>query len=358
MDFDDYMNEEQWRKQFKDIGIYFWAPDEGFGNAILNSLNDLGLDPQIILKENLAELEAVKLLLIYGPWGSIEPIMARLRVLKPGRRPMTVLWQSEQFPDPRLPAWLWRLVGLGRSYFETWAHQWDDNGEIVPRPRWEYALSKLNRYRYFGDVYRYRHGKILDLVAVWSKWTTQLLSSRGVPAITAYMGHYPACGRDLGLERDIPVLWLGKRGSGRRHKILERIRKKLQMQCIEMMVVDGIEHPYVFGEERTKLLNRSKLVLNLLRKPWDNTSMRFFLAAANKAAVVSEPMYAHIPFEPGEHYIQGDVDELPDLIIEWLQKDAERRRMTERAYELGVEKITMKGSLEEIIRIAAGTYDA
>jgi hypothetical protein len=341
----------------KRIGIYNWDPDEGFGKAIFASLVDLGFSPRNILDKDFSELETISMLLIYGPWGSLEPVMAQLRNLASNKKPVTVLWQSEQFPDPRLPGMIWRVTGLARSYLETFGHRSTEEGLVIQRPGWDRVLSKLHRHRYFGDVYRYSKNGLLDKVAVWSKWTADLLNRRGVPAITAYMGHYPACGRDLELERDIPVLWLGKPGSGRRHKILERIRERLHELGIEMKNVDGVEHPYVFGQDRTELLNRSKLVLNLLRKPWDNTSMRFFLAAANKTAIVSEPMYAHIPFKQGVHYIQGDVDQLPDLIKQWLQKDTERKQMTECAYELGVKKITMKGSLEKIIRSTAESGD-
>lgn len=332
------------------IGVYYWKQDEGFGNAVVGTLENMGYDPAVINRDDFTErISELSLLLIYGPWGSLEPVARRLRGISPAERPAVVLWQSEQFPNPKLHAWVWRTVGLGRSYLDTLGYHQAPNGTIIPRPAWGLILSRLHRFRYFGDLLRYSRSGFLDVVAVWSKWTTEFLIARGVPAMTAYMGNYAGCGRDLGLQRDIPVLWLGKPGSGRRGQLVRRVHDDLDRRGIKMLVVDGVEHPYVFGEERTKLLNRAKFTLNLLRQSWDNTSMRFFLASANKSVLISEPMLPHIPFDPGVHFIQTPVDEITGTIADWLGRDAEREAMAERAYQLGVEQITMKASLHKII---------
>ncbi len=58
----------------------------------------------------------------------------------------------------------------------------------------------MHRFRYFGDIIRYSRSGLLDLVAVWSDVNAELLETRGVSSIVAYMGGNELCGRDLGLR--------------------------------------------------------------------------------------------------------------------------------------------------------------
>ncbi len=77
--------------------------------------------------------------------------------------------------------------------------------------------------------------------------------------------------------------------------------------------------------------------------------MRFFLASANKATVVSEPVFAHIPFLPEKYYIERPISEIPETIECYLAYEAERKVIADRAYGLGVEQLTMRAPLEKIL---------
>lgn len=114
-------------------------------------------------------------------------------------------------------------------------------------------------------------------------------------------------------------------------------------------MVDGVQHPYVFGHERTQLFNRTKIVLNLLRTPWDNHSLPFFLVAANKVLVVSVPPYPHIPFKPGVHLATAPPNQMAATVVRYLQDDAARRAITDGAYELVAQELTMKQSAQRIL---------
>jgi len=70
-------------------------------------------------------------------------------------------------------------------------------------------------------------------------------------------------GADLILERDIPVLWLGKISTDRRRKYLQQVRAELKKRGIEDVVIYGTENPYVFGEERRILLNLTQITVNI-----------------------------------------------------------------------------------------------
>ncbi len=69
-------------------------------------------------------------------------------------------------------------------------------------------------------------------------------------------------------------------------------------------------------QERTELLNRSKLVLNIMRQPWDDPVFRILLASANGATVLSEPVRDGGPFIAGRHFIAAPLDEIMSVAMD------------------------------------------
>ena len=147
------------------------------------------------------------------------------------------------------------------------------------------------------------------------------IARRGLAPIVVGMGYHPDCGRDLGLARDIDVVWPGKPGSRRRRRLVFRMRAELAQRGTTLLVIDGVHRAYVFGEERARLLNRTKIVLNLSREKWGDNSMRFFLAAANGALVVSEPTLRHSDFTAGVHLVEAPLDRLAETVQAYLEEE-------------------------------------
>jgi len=191
------------------------------------------------------------------------------------------------------------------------------------------------------------------VLAITSRWTADFLRARGFDPIVAYLGSHPDWGADLKLERDIPVLWLGKIAADRRRHLLKRIRAELRSRGVEILMIDGVENPYVFGEERTALLNRTKIVLNLLRERWDDNSLRYYLAAPNRALIVTEPTLPHTPFLHGVHLIEAPIEQMADTICYYLSHDEDRRRIVDQAYQLVTTELTMKRAVGRIIEQVA-----
>ena len=77
--------------------------------------------------------------------------------------------------------------------------------------------------------------------------------------------------------------------------------------------------------------------------------MRFFLASANKTMVISEPVLQHIPFKRDFHYIERPIQDIPRAIEHYLTHESEREIIADRAYQLGVEQLTMTASLKKIL---------
>ncbi|NJN54329.1 MAG: glycosyltransferase family 1 protein [Anaerolineae bacterium] len=208
------------------------------------------------------------------------------------------------------------------------------------------------RFRYYGDLHWLRREGILSLLLLESEVTAEFLRQRGFQPATFTLGSRPDWGANLNLKRDIPVLWLGKAGSRRRQNMLMHLRQQLRVRGVEMMVVDGVEHPYIFGHERTVLLNRTQIVLNLVRHSWDCNSLRFYLAAPNRAMMISEPLLPHIPaIVPGCHYVEVPVAELADTICHYLSEPDKRQHIAQAAHELVTAELTCENAFIHILQL-------
>ena len=121
------------------------------------------------------------------------------------------------------------------------------------------------RFLILGDVqYAYSKGW-LDILVEASNIYTQLDNAHGIPAVFVPWGTFQDYYADLHLERDIDVLWFGKRRTKRRTQLLDSIRHELRAHGVEMHVFDGEENLFIYGDERTEILNRSKITQSARR---------------------------------------------------------------------------------------------
>ena len=329
------------------VGVLHWDFNSELSRTHVEVIEALGHKViKFLSTESIPDY--VDLVFIHGPFGSLVPVANQLLALPPQKHPMLVLWMSEQFWDPRLPTFIGQPLSQLRSFVERCAYYPTSNNLWHIRPGWHWPISKALRFRYYGDILWLQRTGLLSLLIVPSDWTANFLRQRGIPAFTAYNGYTSNLGADLQLERDIPVLWLGKPGSRRRQNLIQRIYRQLAAWGIEMMIVDGYEHPYVFGKDRTHLLNRTQIVLNILRKPWDSNYMRYLLAISNGALIVTEPTYQHAPFEPGKHMVVAHPEEMANSIAYYLTQQSERETITTQAYEFITTHLTLQQSVVRI----------
>lgn len=312
-------------------GVVHWEDGDGIAAAIRGSLTDLGWSPIAIAPDGRFPAD-LDIIILWGPLGSLAPTANRLIAACNKQRPKLVLWQTEQAWNPAIPAWL----GIPASKLRSWLDR---------RRPFAFAL----RFRHVGDMlWLKRHG-LPDVLAVSSDWYADFLRRLGIDCMTAYVGAFPNWGADLGMERDIPILWLGKPGSSRRSRLLKQIRTELERLGVEMVVVDGIEAPYVFGQERVVLLNRTRIVLNLLRQPWDANAVRYYLAALNGAMILTEPTLPHNPFKSGVHLAMVEPDRLAEAAVYFLQNEPVRKQLADNARLLVSNELTMSRQLSGIL---------
>lgn len=303
--------------------------------GLINSVSFLGHTPVPFADD--ARLPAdLDVVLTIGPLASLVPLANQLIACPRERRPRLALIHTEPFPNPELPEWFRYGLGRLRSNVERAIYRETSPGEWRVSPLMRRLVGRAHRYRYYGDLFWLRDEGVLSALGVWSRVVAGLLRARGLDPVELSGGYQLDWGKDLGLERDVPVLWLGKPVSRRRRRLLARLRQELREQDVEMLVVDGVEHPYVFGEERTRLLNRTKILVNLLREKYDDNAMRYILAAHNRVLIVTEPTLQHTRFESGVHLVEAPPQRLATTICDYLQRDDERQRIVENAYQLVV----------------------
>jgi hypothetical protein len=234
-----------------------------------------------------------------------------------------------------------------RSYIGRQAHH--EN----PRPFFRFLNRKAHRFRYLGD-YLYAHRKgLMAMLFDCSRLYVDMEKSLGMTAHYIPWGTLQSDYSMLNLNRDIDVLWMGKPRGSRRNDLVKLLREELAKYGKKMVVIDGVEHPYVYGRERTELFNRSRITLNLL-PAWDayNYLFKFHLAAGNRSLLVSERFLDHAPeYIDGYHYVASSVENLVPTLIHYCEKKEERTRITENAYELVTTNLTMTNSIRKIMSL-------
>jgi hypothetical protein len=188
----------------------------------------------------------------------------------------------------------------------------------------------------------------LDHVFVSTVGKQRFLASRGIDSTFAPVGHHPGFGEDRNLPRDVDVLFLGRLKKDNRRKRLEAILGEIEKRGARVMVVERGCH----GEQRTALLNRTKIVLNLLKYPWDTPWMRWAMSSACGALVVSEPLSDPTPLVPGVHYVEAPFDQLPATVERLLARPQDALAMARHCAHLFRTQLSLRNSLETVLTSA------
>ncbi len=332
------------------IALLHWTDHDGISAMMSDELTALG--------HHLASFvygtpipAGVDIVLSHGPHGELMPLWQQVARAPAARRPTVVHWNTEGFPDLRIPSALMWAVGAGRSRLarlkhaqHLWLRRLADIAPISSIDR------RMRRFRFIGDYdAAFRQG-LLDIMADSSRIYGRIFAKRGIPTLYIPWGSTPSVYADLGLERDIDVLWMGVRGTRRRSRLLDHVRRQLRDYGVEMYVADNQENPFIFGDVRTRFLNRAKITLNITRTWYDDNFSRFAYAIPNRSLIVSEPLLPHCPeYAASRHYVSSPVDELAESIVYYLDHDDERRQTVENAYQLVTTELAFRRSMARLM---------
>ncbi|MDQ3249989.1 MAG: glycosyltransferase [Chloroflexota bacterium] len=342
------MNGSQAQTASYRVALVRWSRDgSGIGDAIFHALRQLGHEPFYFSLHTKVTVP-VDVVFLFGPFGHFLPALGDLRAAFHDQQPTVVFWNTEGLPDLRLPWPVMASLSATRSWLSRL------RAAYAIQPHTDSLLSKFDtymiRFRHLGDFrYAYQQGWI-DVFADISAVYAGMFRSKGIPALVAPFGGSQEWYADLNLTRDIDVLWMGKRATNRRSALIDQVRNQLLRHGVNMYVVDNEERPFVFDEERTHLLNRTKITLNLLRTWYDENSLRICLAAANRSLVISEPLLPHVPpYQSGRHYVTSPVAKLADTILYYLEHEQERQQIAEQGHQLVTSQLTMENSVRTIM---------
>lgn len=335
------------------VAIPEWVEDDGIAKMIGFELEKIGYEPILFLFDHAIPKD-INYLLTFGPYNRILPIWqsnARLPVMQ---RPITIHWNTEGMPDLRVPSPVLRALGSIRSRLGRMG----DSGSTIEKFLYSTRLvshldQAFKRYRYHGDyAYAFQMGW-LNVLADTSHIYSQLRTKIGMPTLYAPWGASQRWYENLGLERDIDVLWMGKRGSQRRSRILDLVCRELKRKGLNVYIADSEEKPFIFGEERTRYLNRTKVSLNITRTWYDDNFSRFTMACPNRSLLVSEPILPHcIELKEGIHYVSAKVEDLANTIIYYLEHEDERQQIVDNAYNLMMSELKFENSLRKMFNVA------
>lgn len=330
------------------IALIQWSIGNGIGDAIHDELVHLGHTVTYFPFDGRVP-QGIEVLFLYGPFGKFLPVLEQVATWR--QRPTVLFWNTEGLPDPRLPWPLTHTTNQLRSWLGRWSHApqaW--RRALANRPPILTLDRTLTRFRYMGDFFYAQQKGWLDVFGDISAYYAQIFQAHGLPTVVAPFGSFADWYADSGLERDIDVLWMGKRGTRRRGQLLDQLRADLRREGVEMYVADDEENPFIFGEERTRMLNRAKITLNLLRTWYDENSLRMCMAGPNRSLFVSEPLLPHVPeYVAGEHYVSAPVAQLATTIVYYVRQTAEREKITTKAYQLLTEQVTMRRSMARLL---------
>jgi hypothetical protein len=334
------------------IALLQWTTEDGIARMIFDELANLGHYPVYWLPGEPTPV-ASDVVISHGPHGRLLPVLGQIARNSSDNRPTVVHWNTEGFPDLRLRPGLMWAIGAFRSRLGRLSHSgYSWLGRLASTAPISWVGDRMHRFRYIGDYeHAYRNGW-LDILADSSEVYVQLHKTRGMRAVYAPWGACSMNYADLGLERDIDVLWMGT--TNRRSRLLDRVRKELEAYGVDMYVADNKENPFIFDETRTKFLNRAKITLNITRTWYDDNYSRFALAIPNRSLIVSEPLLPHCPeYQSGTHYVSAPIDTLAQTIAHYLTHDDARNAIVENAYQLLTTRLTFRNSLAKLMEVVA-----
>jgi len=208
-------------------------------------------------------------------------------------------------------------------------------------------ISTSELFRVMNEYWWYRNRfsfSWCDFVFAGTIPRCRFLNDIDIPAGYIPAGYHRRWGKNLQIKRDIDVLFIGRLKQTCRARLLECIQKKLASRGINIVTVTQD----CYTEQRTGLLNRTKIVLDLVRIPWEMPIMRLLMSMGCGAMVVSNWTGEPRPFS-NEHFVQAELDKIPETIEYYLKNEDKRVAVADSAYRFITEKLTMRNSILQIL---------
>lgn len=334
----------------------------GIPPAVVAELESRGR-PARLLEDGDPALLGSDAVVLMGSLGSLRRTSRLLRRRR-GGRPFAVAWVSEPLPPSDLPDWVHghsqalSPVRIGTRWARPLMHAIGFPVYLVAR---HLALPAKLRGDIETSTLRFLLENLaflrlglsdgwIDAIAVSTEQKRLYLADQGIESTFMPVGQQAAFGRRLDLDRDIDVLFIGKIKPPKRRRALDRVFAELRQRGL---VAYKPDKP-IYGEERTRLVNRARIMLNPHRYDWDTPWMRWNLAIANGAVVASEPLSVPHPLRPGTDFLSAPIEDLPREIEALVQDEARRKAMLDACTETINTTMTLELSVDRLCALLDG----
>lgn len=255
---------------------------------------------------------------------------ALLSKLGPAARPAVMIWHTEPLPFPR------------NSGFPRPSLSLREIAKILVRD--QRATDAYTNYFRLKEMHR---RGLLDLCVVSSRSRQTFLAEKGIPSHFVPLGFHAGLGTRLNLERDIDVLFIGTLDDSRHRLAIKFLRDK----GIAVKAMGSWKRGPTWGDSRTELINRAKIFLNIQRHSGQYSGYRMLLGMANGSMILSEPVHDPFPYEPGVHYVESALEQMPETILKYLSDEPARTAVAESGYRFATETLTIENSMKQMIAL-------
>jgi hypothetical protein len=327
-----------------------WAKHSELHRIQGETLEQLGYQ-HTFLNFNEPIPDQTQVIFIQGPYGPLYPLIHQLEQYPPDQKPVLVYW-FQQSLNMFQTEWMRRYFGIWFSEL----HRNDVNdgwqGRVHNKVFPHFLHTKGSRFGFLGDIIWLNKRGLLDVLALSSSVYSEYLGGFGIDSLVVPRGYHPSYGEVTNeRERDIGVVWMGKVRTSLRKRKIYWLQEQLAKRGIEMLIFDGEQNDFIFKEKRQEILNRTWFVLNVFFSgPTDELSIRFYVAAANGAVILTEPGENKYPFIDGVHYLESPVAEMPDVIASHLKEKDKLIKISRNMQTLMKSRLTLHQSIETIMK--------
>ncbi len=186
------------------------------------------------------------------------------------------------------------------------------------------------------------------------------LRRAGVAAEHLRLGGVPSMAA-APVERDVDVVLLGGKTDRRAARLAAMAPVLWPHECDLRLFsfarpVQAGTPGLVFGDDKYRLLARSRILLNIHRgeeRPGYFEWARMVEAMANGCCIVTEPVTGFEPFVEGQHFVA--TDDLEGAVTELLADDDRRRRIGDAARIAALETYSLRSSVVPLLERLDGS---
>jgi hypothetical protein len=202
------------------------------------------------------------------------------------------------------------------------------------------------------------------MVADISSVGAHALRAEGLPASHLQLGAVEGMDASSSeIARDVDVVFLGGHTEYRARvlatlaPVLSSRRSQIRLFPIDRPVT-GNEPGLVFGDDKYRLLARSRVLVNIHRSVATGDDGEYFEwarmveAMANGCVVLTEPSTGHTPLVAGEHFLEAGAGDLPDALAAVLDDEHRRSEIAAAAHAQVFGPLALSRSVADLLERA------